>query len=100
MVQIDVTERWHQTFQGGHVGVLLVGKVDNSPRPTPLDLRKQAIAAQLRDTFAGYSRADLLELAVLRAYRSYYKKFGKTYHVQLQLESIVYNGKSLPNVSP
>ena len=55
---------------------------------------------RLRDTFAEFSRTDLLELAALQAYRTYYKKFGKTYHVQLQLELVVHNGKSLPNVSP
>jgi DNA/RNA-binding domain of Phe-tRNA-synthetase-like protein len=100
MFQIDVTDRWHTTFPGGHVGILLVGNVDNSPRITPLDQRKRAIESRLRHTFAGFSRTDLLELAVLQAYRTYYKKFGKTYHVQLQLESVVHNGKSLPNVSP
>lgn len=45
-------------------------------------------------------RAELLPLDVLQDYRNYYKKFDKTYHVQLQLESIVHKGKSLPNVSP
>ena len=100
MFQIKLTDRWHTSFPGGHVGILLVGNVDNTPRITPLDQRKQAIESRLRDTFAGSSRTDLLELAVLQAYRTYYKKFGKTYHVQLQLESVVHNGKSLPNVSP
>jgi DNA/RNA-binding domain of Phe-tRNA-synthetase-like protein len=100
MFQIDVTDRWHTTFPGGHVGILLVGNVDNSPRVTPLDQRKRAIESHLRHTFAEFSRTDLLELTVLQAYRTYYKKFGKTYHVQLQLESIVHKGKSLPNVSP
>jgi len=100
MFQIDVTDRWHTTFPGGHVGILLVGNVDNTPRITPLDQQKRAIEARLRDTFARYSRTELLELAVLQAYRTYYKKFGKTYHVQLQLESVVHNGKSLPDISP
>jgi DNA/RNA-binding domain of Phe-tRNA-synthetase-like protein len=100
MLQIDVTDRWHTTFPKAHIGILLVGNVDNAPRVTPLDQRKQAIEAQLRQTFAGTSRAELLELAALQAYRAYYKKFGKTYHVQLQLESVVHNGKSLPQVSP
>jgi DNA/RNA-binding domain of Phe-tRNA-synthetase-like protein len=36
----------------------------------------------------------------MSAYVRYYKRFGKTYHVQLQVESIVSNGKSLPNVTP
>lgn len=100
MLQIEATDRWHTTFPGGQVGILLVGNVDNTPRITPLDQLKQALEARLRARFAGFSRADLLELAVLQAYRTYYKKFGKTYHVQLQLESVVFHGKPLPNVSP
>lgn len=98
--EIGVTDRWQQTFVGGHVGLLLMGNVDNHKRATPLDRRKQEIEANLRTKFAGISRAELLELDVLQAYRIYYKKFDKTYHVQLQLESVVQKGKSLPNVTP
>ena len=36
----------------------------------------------------------------MAAYGQYYKQFDKTYHVQLQVESIVLKGKNLPNVSP
>lgn len=100
MLQMNVTNRWHDAFPGGHVGVLLIANVDNSKRITPLDDRKREIEARLRKTFVGSSRADLLELNVLKAYRSYYKQFDKTYHVQLQLESVVHKGKSLPSVSP
>jgi DNA/RNA-binding domain of Phe-tRNA-synthetase-like protein len=100
MFQIDATDRWHATFPGGHVGVLLIGNVDNTPRATPLDQRKQEIELRLRHTYAGYSRTDFQQIEVLQAYRTYYKKFGKTYHVQLQLESVVHNGKLLPDVSP
>ncbi len=100
MIEINVTDRWHETFPGAHVGVLLVGKVDSTRRETPLDGRKRETETRLRETFTGVSRADLLELDVLKAYRNYYKRFGNTYHIQLQLESIVQKGKSLPNVSP
>ena len=100
MIQIEVNGRFHQTFPGGHVGVLLIGNVDNAKRPTPLDQRKREIEAALREKFAGFSRADLLALEILQAYRTYYKQFNKTYHVQLQLESVVQKSKSLPNVSP
>lgn len=100
MLQIQVTERWHQLFSGGHVGFLLVGNVDNSSRETPLDEKKRAIESHLREKFANYSRKELLEVGVLNAYRQYYKQFGNTYHVQLQLESVVQKGKSLPSVSP
>jgi DNA/RNA-binding domain of Phe-tRNA-synthetase-like protein len=39
-------------------------------------------------------------MGVLGDYVRYYRSFEKTYHVLLQLESIVLKGKSLPNVSP
>lgn len=100
MLQIEVTDRWHETFPGGHVGVLLIGDVDNSRRTSPLDRRKREIESRLREKFAGYSRTDLRELEVLQAYRAYYKQFNKTYHVLLQLESVVQKGRSLPDVSP
>ena len=100
MLHVEVTDRWHQHFSGGHVGLLLIGDVDNTKRETPLDQKKRAIESRLRETFADYSRKDLLELEVLSAYRKYYKQFGNTYHVQLQLESVAHKGKALPNVSP
>ena len=82
------------------MGVVLLGNVDNTKRETPLDLRKQGVEATLREKYSKFSRADLLKLEVLKAYRNYYRQFNKTYHVQLQLESVVHKGKPLPNVSP
>ena len=99
-MQIDFTDRWHTTFPGGYVGVLLIGNVDNAKRATLLDEKKRQVEARLRETFAGFSRADFLEHEILKAYRDYYKQFGNTYHVQGQLESVVQKGKSLPDVIP
>ena len=82
------------------MGVVLLGNVDNTRRETPLDQRKQEVEATLREKYSKFSRADLQELEVLKAYRNYYRQFNKTYHIQLQLESVVHKGKPLPNVSP
>ena len=100
MLEIAVSDEWKQAFPGAHIGMLLMGSVDNTKRPTPLDKLKKDVVSSLRSKYAGYSRADLLELEVLRAYKSYYKQFDKTYHIQLQVESILHKGRSLPNVSP
>jgi DNA/RNA-binding domain of Phe-tRNA-synthetase-like protein len=99
-MNIQISPRWHTSFPGGHVGLLLVAGVDNRKRSTPLDGRKRELEASLRQQYAGFSRADFLRLEVLAAYRDYYKTFGNTYHVQLQLESVVTKNKSLPTVSP
>lgn len=97
---IAFTQRWHDTFRGGSIGLLLVGNFDNTKRPTPLDDGKRALETRLRAEFQGKSRAELVDMPVLKAYRQYYKRFDKTYHVQLQLESVVHKGKPLPNVNP
>jgi len=36
---------------------------------------------------------------VLQAYATYYRQFKKTYHVQLQLESLLFKEKSIPSVA-
>ncbi len=41
----------------------------------------------------------LLNHPILQAYDAYYRQFKKTYHVQLQLESILFKGKSIPSVA-
>ena len=97
---IECTDKWHKTFEGGHVGVLLMGRVDNSKRHTPLDKKKRDLETRLRATYAEFSRKDFLDIEVLGAYRDYYKQFGNTYHVQGQLESVVHKGKNLPSVNP
>ena len=100
MIEISTSSRWRRGFPGAHIGILLIGNVDNTKRLTPLDELKKEVVSSLRSNYAGCSRAELLELEVLQAYKSYYKKFDKTYHLQLQLESILHKGKSLPNVNP
>ena len=100
MIEINVSERWRETFPGAHIGVLLIGNVDNTLHSTPLEDLKRTLETTLRERFAGATRAELHELEVLKAYRDYYKQFSQTYHVQLQLESIVHKGKSLPTVNP
>lgn len=100
MADLATTPAWHDTFRGGHVGVLLLEGVDNTQANAALDARKREVEARLRREYSPLSRAELLELDVLKAYRAHYKRFDQTYHVQLQLESVVHKGKSLPNVSP
>ncbi len=100
MKNIQFTDAWHKTFAGGHIGLLVVGPVDNGRRPTPLDNHKRSLETAVRQKYGSLTRPDLLELPMLKAYKSYYRKFNKTYHVQLQLESVAHKGKSLPTVNP
>ena len=64
-----------------------------------LDGDRTTLQAELRAKFAGKDRAAITALETIRAYAAYYKHFDKTYHVQLQLESIVFKGKAIPSVA-
>jgi DNA/RNA-binding domain of Phe-tRNA-synthetase-like protein len=100
MHPIEFTDAWYDTFPGGHIGLLALGLVDNSQPSAVLEKHKRHLEANLRQQYAGMSRADLLTIAELAAYKGYYRRFNKTYHVQLQLESVLHKGKSLPAVNP
>jgi DNA/RNA-binding domain of Phe-tRNA-synthetase-like protein len=77
-----------------------MGPVDNTQTAAALEDHKRQLEANLRQQYAGMNRADLLTLPELAAYKHYYRQFNKTYHVQLQLESVLHKGKSLPQVNP
>ena len=85
---------------GAMIGLLELSGADNSHASPKLDERKRETEARLRERYKGYSRQRFLALPVMSAYEQYYKRFNKTYHVQLQVESIVLKGKRLPDVSP
>ncbi len=58
-----------------------------------------ACEGRLRARFAGSDRTALRALPPLQAYAAYYKRYGKTYHVQLQLESVALKGKPITRSS-
>src|SRR5262249_55761488 len=97
---MSATAEWRAAHPRAVIGLLELSKVENA-RPSPqLDERKREMEARLRERYQGFTRQNFLSLPVMAAYAQYYKRFGKTYHVLLQVESIVSKGKSLPNVSP
>lgn len=100
MLSISATDAWRQAHPGALIGLLEVSGLDNTRPAALLAERKLAIAARLREQYQGFSRPDFLALPVMAAYDRYYARFNKTYHVQLQLESLVLKGKPLPAVSP
>jgi DNA/RNA-binding domain of Phe-tRNA-synthetase-like protein len=82
------------------IGLLELSGVDNTRLSPELEARKRETETRLRGRYGGFSRQDLVSLPIMAAYQKYYKRFTKTYHVLLQLESIVLKDKFLPSVSP
>lgn len=95
----NITPSWQSSFPNAHAGILVMRNVSNPAHHAELEKRKTAIEEQLRVQFSGQDRAAIASHPVLQAYGEYYKRFKKTYHVQLQLESIVLKGKSIPSVA-
>ena len=95
----QVSEAWKVAFPEAHAGVLVMNDVENPPHHAALEEQKTLLEKQLREHFAGQDRLAIRKLLVLQAYETYYRRFDKTYHVQLQLESIVFKGKSIPSVA-
>jgi len=73
--------------------------VTNPARHAELEKQKTMLEEELRARFFGSDRAALTHEPTLEAYESYYRRFKKTYHVQLQLESVLFRKKSLPSVA-
>src|SRR5437667_10311370 len=100
MLAISATDEWRAAHPGATIGLLALSGVENTRPSSRVNERKREIEADLRERYKGFTRKDFLALPVMAEYDRYYTRFNKTYHVQLQLESIVLKGKHLPDVSP
>jgi DNA/RNA-binding domain of Phe-tRNA-synthetase-like protein len=94
-----VSEIWKTTYPGAAVGILALRDVTNPQHHPGLEARKADLEARLRARYADLDRAALKALPQIAAYTAYYKRFKKTYHLLLQLESVVFDGKPIPRVA-
>jgi len=95
----EVTYAWKSAYPEAQVGVLVMRAVSNPAHDPALESRKAALEEGLRSQFSGQDRSTIASHPILRAYGDYYRQFKKTYHIQLQLESIVLKGKSIPSLA-
>jgi DNA/RNA-binding domain of Phe-tRNA-synthetase-like protein len=96
---VEVGSAWKSTYPGASVGVLAMHRVVNPQHHPQLDEKKHILEWTLRAQFSSYDRKSLKAIPTLAAYTDYYKQFGKTYHVQHQLESIVLMDRHIPQVA-
>jgi DNA/RNA-binding domain of Phe-tRNA-synthetase-like protein len=95
---LNVTENWQKLYPGARAGVLVMSTTTNPVGHPALDARRLQAEESLRQRFTGLDRSALLALPVQQAYTAYYRRFKKTYHVLLQVESIAFKGRPIPNV--
>ena len=96
---IEVAPAWKLAHPGATIGVLAMHGVENPQQHQELDHKKEDLERELRDQFSSDDRESLRATPVLAAYDTYYKQFGKTYHVQHQLESVVFKNRAIPKVA-
>ena len=96
---VTVSPSWQSIYPGAALGILALQGVANPSAHPQLDRTRLDLEAQLRSRFAGLDRAAIEASPEMQAYRAYYKRFKKTYHVLLQLESIVFKDKPIPSVA-
>ena len=96
---LTLTPAWRQAYPGAAVGILVMDGVANPEQHAALDERKAALEASLRARYGDMDRPALRALPVFAAYAAYYKTFKKSYHVQLQVESIAWKGRPIPAVA-
>ncbi|MCS6907480.1 MAG: phenylalanine--tRNA ligase beta subunit-related protein [Anaerolineales bacterium] len=100
MLYVEATPEWCTTYPGAQIGLLELSQAENSGPCAALEEQKRILATSLRRRYRHLSRAELICLPVMDAYVRYYKRFDKTYHVLLQLESLLHKGKDFHQVSP
>ncbi len=86
-------------LQGSAVGLLIMRDVANLPAHEKLELAKHELTSSIREKFSQATRGDIKSMHPLCVYAEYYKRFGYSYHVLLQLESVVFRGKTISSVS-
>jgi DNA/RNA-binding domain of Phe-tRNA-synthetase-like protein len=92
---LTASAAWIEAWPGACVGAIAMSGVRNPEADPALEALLDETAVELRELYGGASRADLLARPELAAYAAYYRRFDKTYHVLLQLESVALKGKAL-----
>lgn len=94
-----ISDEIRKLYPEASLGLLAIKNVSNPNQHEELDRHKNQLENELRIKYAELNRNDLKNLATMKAYIEYYKRFKKTYHVLLQLESVVFKHKSIPQVA-
>ena len=99
IINLEITKEWKDAFPGASVGVLVMRNTVNPKNNPDLDNKMKEIEDEIRNNFSESGREGIRALPTIRSYTEYYKKFKKTYHVMLQLESVALKNRNLPRIS-
>ena len=99
MLTLTISKKIKTIYPEALLGILAIRNVCNPNQHEELNRCKLDLENNLREKYAGLDKAYLKNMEPIKTYGDYYKRFKKTYHVLLQLESIVFKNKSIPKVA-
>ena len=99
MLTLTISKKIKTIYPEALLGILAIRNVCNPNQHEELNRCKLDLENNLREKYAGLDKAYLKNMEPIKTYGDYYKRFKKTYHVLLQLESIIFKNKSIPKVA-
>lgn len=90
-VNISISNNLQQEFPDLKIAIMRVKNIDYQSDETKLKQEKQKIEKFIRTNYQ-----DVKNLDVIKSYNQFFKKFGKVYPIQYQIQSII-DGKGLPS---
>jgi len=99
MLALTMSKKIKTIYPEALLGILAIRNVCNPNQHEELNRCKLDLENNLREKYAGLDKAYLKNMEPIKTYGDYYKRFKKTYHVLLQLESIIFKNKSIPKVA-
>jgi DNA/RNA-binding domain of Phe-tRNA-synthetase-like protein len=97
---IIISPKWETTYPKASLGILAMRKTRSEQKSTSLDAKRTAQEEKIRHQYRTMDRRQILTSTEMAAYNAYYKRFKKTYHLLLQLESVAKKNKSIPQTIP
>jgi len=96
---LTISENLKELYPDAKFGMLVMKNVKNLHTDPRFSEIKASVQNELLNKYPDFNRKEFVKTEPICFYKNYYKKFKKTYPVQLELESVVLKGKSIPNVS-
>lgn len=93
MIQVSTT--WQNQMPTAKVGLLVLHNLSNPKKHPKLSEEAQTLEIDLRERYSGWDRSQIKKEPVYAAYDAFYRRFRKSYHVQLQMESVVFHEKAI-----
>lgn len=96
---LTLSEDLKRLYPDAKFGVLIIKDVKNPLSNLEFNKTKLSVKEELLSRYKNYNRKEFTKSEPACFYTNYYKKFKKTYPVQLQLESVILKANPLPSTA-